>query len=329
MLGTYGDVTFEVSSERVRTWTDFKRQGKARWASHELVQEKPVLQFVGPDIEEITFSIRFDVSLGLNPRSELEKLRKLRDDGEPQTLTINGKGLGKYALESLAEEHRYHDNKGSILAAVVSVTLKEYFERNDDPKYRQGLTNVTSLADDAQELPWKVADAAKGITTVPDLVVGQVSARTNDAGGGFLSKLGKAASGIQNAATLAESGVQGVVSKAVSKLGLNVSDLSEVAGTSPASAVSKVVDRASSLGLGQARSALSNALGTDAATISEKYLGRSRELTDTARYANLDWLSGVDSSRALGDVSVSRAASLASKVADIPSKAAALARINI
>lgn len=321
MLGTLGDVTFEVSEERVRSWRDFQRSGKARWAAHELVQDKPVLQHVGPDLEEIKFSVRFDVAQGLNPAAEIDKLRKIRDVAEPQTLTIGGHPLGKFALESLDESHNYHDNRGNILGAVVNLSLKEYHERGEEPKYRQGLSGVTSLADDAQELPWKVADAKNGVTTVPKLAVDQVAAQAGDAGGGFRSKLAKAAAGLQKASALTQQGLK--------MLDMNPASIADLAGKNPAEAVSTVMNKASSLPLGDARQALGKALGPEMASAGEKYLGRAKELADTARYANLDWLPGVKPESALGDVSVSRAASLAGKLTSATSKAADLARINI
>lgn len=321
MLGTFGDVTFEVSEERVRSWRDFQRSGKARWASHELVQDKPVLQHVGPDLEEIKFSVRFDVAQGLNPAAEIDKLRKMRDAAEPQTLTIGGHPLGKFALESLDESHNWFDNRGGLLGASVSLSLKEYHERGEEPKYRQGLSGVNSLADDARELPWQVADGEAGITDVPEEMADQVAADPGDAGGGFRAKLAKAAAGLQKASALTQQGLQ--------MLDMNPASLADLAGKNPAEAVSSVVNKASSLPLGDARQAMGKALGPDMAASGEKYLGRAVELADTARYANLDWLPGVKPESALGDVSVSRAASLAGKLTNATSRAADLARINI
>jgi len=325
MLGSYGDVTFEVSEERVRSWRDFQRSGKARWAAHELVQEKPVLQHVGPDLEEIKFSVRFDVAQGMNPTAEIDKLRKLRDAAEPQTLTIGGKPLGKFALESLEESHNWFDNRGALLGASVTLSLKEYVERDQEPQYRDGLSGVSPLAEAARELPAQVADEADGVTVVPDDAVEQVSATPQDAGGGFLSKVGKAATSVKQAATE----VGSKVSQGLGKLGLNVGDVAALAGRDPAGAVSSIVGKTSGMALGEARQALTDTLGTDVAGVGEKYMGRASELADTARYARLDWLPGVDSARALGDVSASRAASMADKLAVDPSKAADLARINV
>ncbi len=112
-------------------------------------------------------------------------------------------------------------------------------------------------------------------------------------------------------------------------LDLNPASISDLAGKNRAEAVSTVLDKASHLPLGDARTALSKTLGPDMAASAEKFMGRAREVADVARHADLGWLPGVNPESALDDVSVSRAASMAGKVAFASSKAADLARINL
>ena len=89
MIGTLGDVVFETSSEKIRTFDNMKRDGSARWTAHEVMSNKPVLEFIGPDIEQISFSMRLDVALGINPTAELETLREVRDKGEAVKLILD------------------------------------------------------------------------------------------------------------------------------------------------------------------------------------------------------------------------------------------------
>ncbi len=128
MIGTLGDVVFETSSEKIRTFDGMKRSGSARWATHDIMAHKPVLEFLGSGMEQISFSMRFDVSLGINPAAELETLRGLRDAGEASQLILNGKPIGehKWVIESLSENWERIDNLGRLLVATVDITLKEY-----------------------------------------------------------------------------------------------------------------------------------------------------------------------------------------------------------
>ena len=125
---TYTPPKFETSSEKIRTLDGMKRSGSARWATHDIMSNKPVLEFTGPGLEEISFSMRLDATLGINPSTELEVLRDMRDKGEISQLILNGKPITnhKWIVESLSENWEQIDNSGRLLVATVDVSLKEY-----------------------------------------------------------------------------------------------------------------------------------------------------------------------------------------------------------
>lgn len=126
MIGIFGSVVFETSSEKVRTFSDFKRSGEAEYGEHSRIGRKGILEFLGPGLDQITFSMLFTVSLGVNPREEIDKLRDLLNGGETETLILGGKPLGDFVVTSLSETWKRMDNAGRLLAAETSVTLKEY-----------------------------------------------------------------------------------------------------------------------------------------------------------------------------------------------------------
>lgn len=139
MVGSVGDIVFEVSDKRVRTFNDFKRDGQARFATHEVLGKKPVLEFIGPDIETISFSVRFDSFLGLEPTDEIQKLRGIRDKGEPVELILSGMPVSEnlWVLDSLSEAHLHFDNNGRVLVAETEMSLKEY-SRDPVPTATEG-----------------------------------------------------------------------------------------------------------------------------------------------------------------------------------------------
>lgn len=128
MLGTFGDIVFEVSDERVNTFDGYSRQGQARYASHEVLGRKPVLEYLGTALDQVSFSIKLNAALGVNPVKELAKLRKMLNGGQAARIVIGGRPQGedKWVLESLAETYDYLDNKGNVLVATANLTLKEY-----------------------------------------------------------------------------------------------------------------------------------------------------------------------------------------------------------
>lgn len=119
---------FEVSSNRIRTFNSFTRGGSGRWEEHEIIHQKPLSEFIGPDLEQIGFTIRLDISHGVNPEKELKRLREIRDTGEVLILIIGGEPVTDnfWALRSLEEQHVSFGGGGELLLANAELTLKEY-----------------------------------------------------------------------------------------------------------------------------------------------------------------------------------------------------------
>lgn len=130
MIGSFGDVVFEVSTERVRTFRDFQIQRSAKYSEHAIHGRKGLLEFTGLSPASISLSIRLDAALGVNPKEELNTLYDILNkhkavpfilDGEPQ-------GDGLWVLEGLDENHEIIDKHGTSIAVEVSLKLKEYIE---------------------------------------------------------------------------------------------------------------------------------------------------------------------------------------------------------
>lgn len=136
MIGSLGNIVLEASADLVRTWHSASRTGKARWARHEVLGRKPLLEHTGPDLETFELSIRLDAGLGLNPSAELDALRAMRDNAEPQVLTLGGRVHGYFVLENLSETMRNTDARGRITLAEASLSLVEYVEDAASEEWR-------------------------------------------------------------------------------------------------------------------------------------------------------------------------------------------------
>lgn len=126
MIGNFGPIVFTASANLMRTFTGLTKESEARYAEHALAGQKPQLEFIGPGLESITFSIRLDRFLGINPEDEIQRAEELRDEGEVQPLIIGGKYIGMYVITSAREGLRHHDNRGRLVVADLDITLKEY-----------------------------------------------------------------------------------------------------------------------------------------------------------------------------------------------------------
>ena len=133
IIGYLGDIVFTTSKSLVRTIDGFGRSGSGRWAAHEVIGDKPLLEFLGAGLEEISFEMLFNSSLGVDPETELAALRELRDSGEAVPLVLNGTMVtdNYWVVESLSETVLYWARGGSVQVARVSVTLREYDTRRD------------------------------------------------------------------------------------------------------------------------------------------------------------------------------------------------------
>lgn len=115
---------------KVMTFDNFQRDGEGRWAKHEIigVDKKPILEFLGPDLETISFSVYLSTTLGIDPVTELKKLRQLRDAGAICTFTLGGNMVTTnfWVVAKLDEAHTKYDGSASLLNATVNVSLTEY-----------------------------------------------------------------------------------------------------------------------------------------------------------------------------------------------------------
>jgi hypothetical protein len=128
VIGALGDVVFVVSADTIRTFEDFERETASRWGKHGIHLAKPKPEYLGPDLDTIRFTMRFDVSYGINPRREMDALVELARSGKAVPLVIGGKGLGVnlWVVKSLRQRWTHVDNRGNVLVGVVEVELEEY-----------------------------------------------------------------------------------------------------------------------------------------------------------------------------------------------------------
>lgn len=130
-VGSLGSILFMTSSRVVNTFHDYSRESSGRWTKHEIIGEKPVMEFLGPDTEKISFKMLLRRDQGISPKEELKQLREYRDTGAVLPLIIGGGVVGDnfWVVESIGETVNYWDSLGGILSVSVDVSLSEYKKR--------------------------------------------------------------------------------------------------------------------------------------------------------------------------------------------------------
>ena len=127
-VGSMGDIPFVVTYGKIRTFSDYGRSGSGRWAKHDLIGRKPVMEFLGPDVEKVSMKIQLRTDHGINPESELGRLRKMRDTGAVFPFILGGAPVSDnyWLLEDIGENVSYWRAGGKILSVSVDITLTEY-----------------------------------------------------------------------------------------------------------------------------------------------------------------------------------------------------------
>lgn len=133
VIGAFGDVVFEVSALKVMTFDEFKRETKAKYASHEIIGRPAVLEFVGRELEEISLTIKLVSALGVNPAEEALKLREICQSGEPNFLIIGNTvyGENEFVITDISESIIRWTGGGEIMTNQLEVKFKEYVPRGD------------------------------------------------------------------------------------------------------------------------------------------------------------------------------------------------------
>ncbi|MCI8535477.1 MAG: phage tail protein [Hungatella sp.] len=130
-IGSFGDLVFSVSDKTVRTFDSMSWDFSADYATHDRHIKADLLEYIGPSIETISFSMVFSVFLGVNPLKEIRRLRNMVQSGYAQRLVIGGKVYGSYkwVMQKGTVDLKRFDRQGELWAASAKVTLKEYPKR--------------------------------------------------------------------------------------------------------------------------------------------------------------------------------------------------------
>lgn len=131
VIGVLGDVVFSVSDNVVNTFDDLQWTSTTKFAEHSVHMGDTILEHIGDEADDITFTMLFSAYLGVNPTAQITKLLVHKRAGDVLPLTIGVKGYGKYrwVITRLKFGLKRFDNVGNLLEASASVTLKAYNKR--------------------------------------------------------------------------------------------------------------------------------------------------------------------------------------------------------
>lgn len=127
MIGYLGDIIFQTNDKRILNFDNFKQSASASWAEHKMQGKKSEWEFLGPDSQSITFTMKLNANYGIKPRSQIEKLIKYVEEGKISPLVIGNKKIGsKWRTTKIVAVWDKIFNKGELVSASIDVTIEEY-----------------------------------------------------------------------------------------------------------------------------------------------------------------------------------------------------------
>lgn len=125
-IGNWGSyIRFQTDDDRVFQFINFKRKASARTAKHNIIGGKPKVEYLGQDLQSITFRIELNALLGVRPRKEEEKM--LKRIGLVAPLVIGGKNIcSKAMLIGMSDAYDIVLARGEVLSMAIDVTMTEY-----------------------------------------------------------------------------------------------------------------------------------------------------------------------------------------------------------
>ena len=129
VIGNLGKlIIFEVSGDQVLTIQKMTQAVKGRWANHAVIGGKPKLEFLGPDIREVSFSVLLSASHGIRPRTTMERIERAIESGENNPFIRGGRSVGvhNWVITNMSESWDILIQDGKLVQGKVTLTLQEY-----------------------------------------------------------------------------------------------------------------------------------------------------------------------------------------------------------
>lgn len=156
MIGSLGDVIFEVSNTKVSSINnELSRSYKSKISEHNAIYGPGMVRHQGRELIEISFGISLVSSLlpDSSPAEELDKIKTMWEFGEYGYLTFGGQTFGAFPflIVDMNEKNSYFNKKTSNFDVInLELTLKEYI---DNPKlYNQIIEQLKAQKKEQEKL---------------------------------------------------------------------------------------------------------------------------------------------------------------------------------
>ena len=133
MFAQLGNIEFEL----ITYFNGLQETQSYNYAQHERINQKPVLQYMGLDLQEQEIKLNFHASFCV-PEDELKKLKDVAEIGTPlKFIKGNGDYVGVFVIAEIVSATEQATNEGDIISIQVDLKLREYAGTIPEEKNKQ------------------------------------------------------------------------------------------------------------------------------------------------------------------------------------------------
>lgn len=127
-IAVFANKSFEVNANKLYSFDGFQYTSSLQTEKQDSSNGKPKTYIKGPDLDNLSFSIKLDVEFGVNPRKEWQDWRTIMLSEKNYPFILGGRPLSSYnfLLLGVTPSNVVVDNKGNILSMDLELKFDEY-----------------------------------------------------------------------------------------------------------------------------------------------------------------------------------------------------------
>ena len=135
MFAQLGNIKFDL----ITYFDGLSSTSAYNFAQHERINNKPILQFLGGNLEELNIKLNFHSNF-CKPENEIKRLKEAAKEGKTlRFIKGNGDYIGAFVIAEISEEIIQTSNEGGLISVQAEVKLLEYAGKMpDENKAKKG-----------------------------------------------------------------------------------------------------------------------------------------------------------------------------------------------
>lgn len=147
-VGSLGKIKFYVRDAHGRpeilSFSGMTRESSAKYEEHPVNGKKAFVEFVGPELDQISMTIVAREEFGVSPHEVQKQLHAYKNKGTVCTFMLGGRKIGayKWVITNLSDAYQTVSVNGRVTQMSFSVTLKEYKYRKKKKTTAKKITSI-------------------------------------------------------------------------------------------------------------------------------------------------------------------------------------------